>query len=156
MIENYDEKYLYHGMSKEMPEIGSYGYFFDRKSGEYNRGFLININPDGVNPFLRNSEWYSFFYLLEPPAEPAYRPFETIEEVKVVFGKAIELRKESGEVVESYLITGAYQGTQVYYVVGAYQTKKVLQIKAGDVCFFAEELLDTEWTIDGQPAGVKI
>lgn len=160
MIENYDEKRLYHCISETMPEIGSKGYFFDTKQEliEMEEKHIIKSIKDicTETSFLFEEDdggAYRFFYLLEPPA---YRKFETVEEVKAVFGKAIELRNDDGELVESYLITGVYQKFITYSYVRSDLTKKVIQIKAGDVCFHADELLDTGWTIDGHPAGVKL
>ena len=54
---------------------------------------------------------YNYAYLIEPPAEPKYKPFESVE-------KAMEAIKKHGGWIKS-------KTTQGYFLIGALKSKKL-------------------------------
>lgn len=151
MIEDYDEKRLFHCVSEEMPKHGSIGYFFDKLSVTPLKGTLKGIRKTSQYVFESDSgESWTFFYLLEAPG--LYRKFETVEEVEEVFGSVIKKTVDTGEM---FGITIKKSTISIVINGAALNDHNVLFISAGSQLIRAEKLYN-EWTMDGHRAGAKV
>ena len=72
---------------------------------------FIRLHDNGYDVlFLAGCYTYDYAYLIEPPAEPKYKPFESVE-------KAMEAIKKHGGWIKS-------KTTQGYFLIGALKSKK--------------------------------
>ena len=72
---------------------------------------FIRLHDNGYDvQFLADCYTYNYAYLIEPPTEPKYKPFESVE-------KAMEAIKKHGGWIKS-------KTTQGYFLIGALKSKK--------------------------------
>lgn len=107
---------------------------------DYFRRLSEIYDDDSVERFVADGCTYIYAYLIEPPAEPKYKPFESVEEAM----KAIK----------------AHGGWIKYNVSASYSL--VIEYGSGSIytngkCMYMQDLLDDYvFADDGSPCGVLI
>ena len=144
----FDKSRVYTAVNADELKIGSKCIFADtvkalRKKvqaddyAQYVQPF-IRLHDNGYDvQFLANCYLYNYAYLIEPPVEPKYKPFESIE-------KAMEAIKKHGGWIKKK--SNSYQ-----YIVIA---KSPFLIRLFNGWFILEEIFyDYVFADDGSPCG---
>nr|DAK17174.1 MAG TPA: hypothetical protein [Caudoviricetes sp.] len=117
----FDKSRVYTAVNADELKVGSKCIFADtvkalRKKvqaddyAQYVQPF-IRLHDNGYDvQFLADCYTYAYAYLIEPPAEPKYKPFESVD-------KAMEAIRKHGGWIKS-------KTTQGYFLIGALKSKK--------------------------------
>ena len=116
----FDKNRIYTAVNADELQIGSKCFFADavgnlqdkvENNNEVSMELALIKPTDRPSRFeAENGNWYLLAYLIEPPAEPKYKPFESID-------KAMEAIKKHGGWVKS-------KTTQEYFLISALKSKK--------------------------------
>ena len=118
----FDKSRVYTAVNADELKVGSKCIFADtvkalRKKvqaddyAQYVQPF-IRLHDNGYDvQFLADCYTYAYAYLIEPPAEPKYKPFESVD-------KAMEAIRKHGGWIKS-------KTTQGYFLIGALKSKKI-------------------------------
>ena len=148
----FDKSRVYTAVNADELKIGSKCIFADticilreqvqRKNYEDCIFLLRRIRgDDSTYRFDDGERWFSFVYLIEPPAEPKYKPFESVD-------KAMEAIKKHGGWVKD-------EGTGCMFLVLGYgKHKEDFSIYINSEWVPLEDLfIDFVFADDGSPCG---
>ena len=145
----FDKSRVYTAVNADELKIGSKCFFADSLGelrsyveGDCTEGVLKEIVGENEEErfISEQGSWWHLAYLIEPPAEPKYKPFESVEEAM----KAIK----------------AHGGWIKYNVSASYSL--VIEYGSGSIytngkCMYMQDLLDDYvFADDGSPCGVLI
>ena len=146
----FDKSRVYTAFNAEDLKVGSKCIFADTASYlrqmvqdenayAYVQVFTELWNADSIARFKACDYRYLYAYLIEPPAEPKYMPFESVE-------KAMDATKKHGGWVKD-------KKNNVRLLVVGFEEDDVFVLGNGYCCSYINLFLDYVFADDGSPCG---